>query len=370
MSEQQQNIEQNLASAEIARLKAIVEGNGEQVEQVDKKDEVVENNEVDKDKNVETENKEVTPSETTDAKKDEVVDEKKVIHSDKDVLAYLKSQNINIESIDELRDKVKPKEEGKGADEQKIALKKLEIKKWAIETQKIDPQKLDQFEEDSKLSDVELAYRVYFEDRKNETNYITDEPYTDEELREEFEAENYLAEDDDSPLKKRKLKNISLIAQTYKYDNYKDLIELEKSYDNEVLTASERKTLNETTATAKSKLVKDGISYTIKDDLGKDIVVNIPITNKLLDEIEINPNDIEDISDTIGISDAIKDKYFVKNLGKVLHEVATAYHSKKILGLKANSIGIENRKHEMGSIAPDEIEEKYKKLVEKHTVSN
>jgi|LakMenEpi03Aug12_release.lakeMendotaPanAssembly.Ray.scaffolds.fasta_scaffold00239_74 hypothetical protein len=362
MSEQQQNIEQNLASAEIARLKAIVEGNGEQVEQVDN-GEQVEHNEVDKDKNVET----LTPSETTDAKND-VVDEKKVIHSDEDVLAYLKSQNIDIESIDELRSKVNPKEEVESAE--KNALKKLEIKKWAIETQKIDPQKLDQFEEDSKLSDIELAYRVYFEERKNETNYITDEPYTDEELREEFESENYLMEDDDYPLKKRKLKNISLIAQTYKYDNYKDLIELEKSYENELINESERKILNETTATAKSKLVKDGISYTIKDDLGKDIVVNIPITNKLLDEIEINPNDIEDISDTIGISDAIKDKYFVKNLGKVLHEVATAYHSKKILGLKANSIGIENRKHEMGSIAPDEIEEKYKKLVEKHTVSN
>ncbi len=302
MSEQQQNIEQNLASAEIARLKAIVEGNGEQVEQVDN-GEQVEHNEVDKDKNVET----LTPSETTDAKND-VVDEKKVIHSDEDVLAYLKSQNIDIESIDELRSKVNPKEEVESAE--KNALKKLEIKKWAIETQKIDPQKLDQFEEDSKLSDIELAYRVYFEERKNETNYITDEPYTDEELREEFESENYLMEDDDYPLKKRKLKNISLIAQTYKYDNYKDLIELEKSYENELINESERKILNETTATAKSKLVKDGISYTIKDDLGKDIVVNIPITNKLLDEIEINPNDIEDISDTIGISDAIKDKYF------------------------------------------------------------
>lgn len=377
MSEQQTNIEQTDASAEIARLKAIVDNeipNSEEIKDeipVDskQKDDVVDENEdienVDENKNPDEFKNEEGQEDSKNLSED--ADEQKE-PSTEAVIAYLKSQNINIESIEDLRKKVeKPSEISEEDQETFAALKKLEIKKWAIE-KKIDPKTLDKFEEDSKLSDTEIAYRVYFEERKNETNPATDEPYTDEELREEFEAENFLNEEDTSLLKKRKLKNISLIAQTYRYENYKDLNNLEKSYDQELFTANEVKILNETIADAKTKIIEQGISYTLKDELGADVIVNIPITKKLLDEIELNQENVEDVSDTDDIASKIKEKYFVKNMGKILHEVATTFHSKQLLDLKSKSIGIESRKSEMGEITPDEIDVKLKKLIEKHTV--
>jgi len=384
MSEVTTNIESNDVSAEIAKFKAMVSGETKPIEKgaenLDKQDEDLDTGEKGN-KNQEIENAEENkgkedleknPNAENPNKETQIGDEPKK-PSNEDIVAFLKEQNINVESIDDLRKKVESNTTSNKDDvdeETKSAVKKLEIKKWAIENKKIDPKKLEQFEEDNKLSDIELAYKVYHAERQHENNPNTDEPYTDEELREEFQSENYLNEDDDSPLKKRRLKNISLIAQTYKYDNYKDLSELEKSYDNEVFSAEEIKELNNTINISKTKIIEDGLSYSIKDDLGNDVVINIPITKKLIDEIQLSRNEIEDISDTNDISAKIKERYLIKNFGKVAHEIATSYHSKKILDLKASSIGIENRKAEMGKNAEDEIDIKLKKLIEKHTVSN
>jgi len=152
------------------------------------------------------------------------------------------------------------------------------------------------------------------------------------------------------------------------FDNYKGLSELEKSFDNELMTSQQQQSLKQNTEIAKSKLVESGMSFTIKDELGESIEVNIPITKKLSEEISLAGNEVESIDDTDSITKAVQDKYFLNNKSKVLHEVATSYHSKKLLELKAKSVGIETKKAEMQEIVPDELTEKYKALVEKHTV--
>jgi|GEM_PF-1286535 len=378
MSNETLDIKKDATSSEVERLRNILNGETPIVENK----EVSNEEEVQSKENVEnTSSENLEENETKETKVEKDVEDSKVEGEEKkgelivgvdeeSVMAYLKSRNIQIGSIEELSQKItqSPKDE-EVEDPNKIALRKLEIKKWAIENEKIDPKKIEQFEEDSKLSDIEIAYKLYYDERKDEVNPNTDEQYTDSELREEFEEENFLNEEDTSLLKKRRLKNISLVAQTYKYETYKDLVNLEKSFDNHVMTASEERILNETTNNAKSKIIENGMSFSIKDDVGVDVVVNIPITKKLLDEISLKGTEIENISDTDGIASIIQDVYFLKNKAKVLHEVATSYHSQKILGIKRTSIGIENKKAEMQEITSDEITEKYKKLVEKHRVN-
>ena len=136
------------------------------------------------------------------------------------------------------------------------------------------------------------------------------------------------------------------------------------------MTSKQQQTLKQNTESAKSKLVENGMSFTIKDELGESIEVNIPITKKLIEEISLAGNEVESIDDTNSITKAVQDKYFLNNISKVFHEVATSYHSKKLLELKAKSVGIEQKKAEMQEIVDDEMTEKYKKLVEKHTVKN
>lgn len=382
MSLEATDIKKDATSLELDRLRGILNGDNPIEEKVEnptteeaKSEEKTETTDTEKkveeapndeSKKSETENKVEEKTEVEGGKS-----ENKVEVDESAVMAYLKSKNIQVDSIDDLNKKISQKsKEEEVEDPTAIAVKKLEIKKWAIENKKVDPKKLDQFEEDSKLSHIELAYKVYQSERANETNPETNEVYTDEELREEFEAENFLNEEETSLIRKRKMKNISLVAQTYLYDNYKELSEIEKSFDNEQMTAKQQQTLKQNTEIAKSKLVENGMSFAIKDELGESIEVNIPITKKLIEEISLGGNEVESIDDTDSITKAIQDKYFLNNKQKVLHEVATSYHSKKLLEIKAKSVGIEQKKAEMQEVVPDELAEKYKKLVEKHTVKS
>lgn len=379
MSLEATDIKKDATSLELERLRGVLNGDNP----IEEKVETPTTEEVKSEEKVETADTEKkveeTPNDESKKSETEVVEEKTEVEEEKSetkvevdesaVMAYLKSKNIQVDSIDDLNKKISQKsKEEEVEDPTAIAVKKLEIKKWAIENKKVDPKKLDQFEEDSKLSQIELAYKVYSKERANETNPETDEVYTDEELREEFEAENFLNEEETSLVRKRKMNNILLVAQTYMFDEYKDFVEMEKAFDNEIMTSKQQQTLKQNTESAKSKLVQDGMSFTIKDELGESIEVNIPITKKLIEEISLAGNEVESIDDTDSITKAVQDKYFLNNKSKVLHEVATSYHSKKLLELKAKSVGIETKKAEMQEIVPDELAEKYKALVEKHTV--
>lgn len=307
---------------------------------------------------VETPKKEV-PDEEEDLDKEkekEVLDKKEVkevvenenteeqIAKDADLISKLKERGIDL-SIDEIINKLKttPKEEKSEDTPEEVALKKLKIKEWAISNKKVPVEKIEKFESDSQLSNLELAFKVYAAERNGETNPLTDEEFTESELRTEFEEENFLYIDDEDPRKKRSLKKIDLIAQTYLHDEYKELNSLDSDFNSAQNSAQNEAKLQNAISDVKSNLVKSGLSYAIKDELGVDIPIKLPLTQKALDKISVS---VTDPSNTADMIREISKEYLFENANKILHEVATAYHSQKILGKKASSIGIELKKHE------------------------
>lgn len=301
---------------------------------------------------VETTKKEPEEEEDLDkvqGKKEEVKEEKvnenteDEIAKDADLISKLKERGIEISSIDEIINKFAPKEEKKEDTPEEVALKKLKIKEWAISNKKVPVEKLEKFENDIQLSNLELAFRAYTEDRKGDINPLTDEEYTDNELRTEFEEENFLYIDDEDPRKKRSLKKIDIIAQTYLRDEYKELNSLDSDFASAQISAQNEVKLQNAISEVKSNLVKSGLSYSIKDELGVDIPIKLPLTQKALDKISVS---VTDPSNTADMIREISKEYLFENANKILHEVATAYHSQKILGKKASSIGIELKKHE------------------------
>lgn len=265
----------------------------------------------------------------------------------------------NIKSLDDL--KTPEKKEVKVVDDaEKAIAKKAEIKKWAVERKVVDQKIIDEYEQDSTLSNIEKAFRAYQEERKNDIDELTDEPYTEEALRSEFEDENYLFADEDDPKYKRAMNKINLIADTWMHDKYKPLVKLESEYDSNVSQLENQNILNTAISNSIPEIIKDGLSYAITDDKGVQLEVKIPVTKKALEEISISLSELQDLSNPQEVKATLATKYVLKNIDKIVHEVATAYHSQKILGKIANSKGIEARKSEFESKTgdvPPEIQE-------------
>jgi len=295
------------------------------------------------------------PKEKDDANADKSKDEKKddskkeepaKVEIDNDaVVAFLKSQNIDISSIDEIKDKFTKKEDD--TDPAVIAVKKLKVKEYAITNKIVTPDTLDKYEADSKLPATEIAFRLYHEARKNETNDNTSEVYTEEELRNEFESEYNLGEDDNNPFKKRSLQNIDLIAQAYMHSNYKELNKLDSLYE----TAQQESQLQATLTNIKSQIAKDGLHYSIPSDSdGEPIDVKLPISAKDLKEIQLGLHELQENDNVDEVKNVVIAKLLLKNHTKIVNEVATAYSSELMKQKLAKSKGIDTKKEG----APDE----------------
>lgn len=255
------------------------------------------------------------------------------------VVAFLKSQNIDISSIDEIKDKFTKKEDE--TDPAVVAVKKLKVKEYAITNKIVTPDILDKYEADSKLPATEIAFRLYHEARKNETNETTNEVYTEDELRTEFESEYNLGEDDNNPFKKRSLQNIDLIAQAYMHSNYKELNKLDSLYE----TAQQEINLQATVTDIKKQIAKDGLHYSIPTDTeGQSIDVTLPISAKDLKEVQLAVTELQGNNNTDDVKSLVIAKLLLKNHPKIVNEVATAYHSELMKQKLAKSKGIEPRK--------------------------
>lgn len=294
------------------------------------------------------------PEPEAEVKKEKVVEKKEIKSNEEvnaeDILSSLKKIKgfENITSLDDL--KKAQKEEAK---EEETLDKKDQIKKWAIENKKVKKELLEEFEKDSQLSNVEKAFKAYQAERANETNELTDELYTEEELRAEFEDENYLYLEDTDPKYKRAMSRIELLAKTYDYDKYKELNSIESEFENHIETLKTQNTLSENVSKSIPDILKDGLSYSIKDDSGNALDIKVPVTKKALEEISLASNELQDVNDLSQIKAVLATKYVLKNLDKVIHEVATAYHSQKLLDKIAASKGIDTRKSEFESKTGD-----------------
>ena len=100
--------------------------------------------------------------------------------SNEQVIEFLNKKGMKTESIEELISQVNAKKVVDENDPVQVEVKKLKIKEWALKKKKIDPRKLEQFEIDNKMPLIELAYKVYSEERKGEINPDTDEEFTDD----------------------------------------------------------------------------------------------------------------------------------------------------------------------------------------------
>lgn len=304
----------------------------------DDKKEVVEENPK------EEEEKPVTEDKKTDEGSEETP--KEVDLDDAALVALLKKRNINIDSLEELVSKKEPSPEDL---EQSEAIKKLEIKKWAIETKNPSAKLLDEYDIESKLAPAEIVFKSYFEERKNETNPSTDEVYTEDELRAEFEEENFLVEDELDPRRVRAEKNIKLRADIYLKNKYSPIQELEQTYNIQEQTNKEKKFVSTTISTLKESLIQSGLSISFKDENGVDFDLKTPVNQKVVDEIVTDilekgyrlSGDSSD--DTSKLKTILESQYFLKNKESIIKEYATAYHSKKILELQAKNVGVDLR---------------------------
>ncbi len=241
-----------------------------------------------------------------------------------------------INSLDDLKKLVNKEEKKPISDEGK----KAEIKKWAIEQKKIKPEIFDEFEKYSKLSNIDKAFNVYKSERNGDINPLTDEEYTEEELRLEFEDEHYLYLEDTDPKKKRALKKIDLIADSN--NSFKEISHLDSEYESNLLQNQFEQNINSQIP----KIVEDGISYSIKDEKGEEIKVKIPVNKKALASLKIGFENSEAVKDLDGIKASLTQAYLLSNLDKVIHEIATAYHGQKIIEIEAAKKGIDIRKSE------------------------
>jgi len=265
-------------------------------------------------------------------------------------------KELGVKTIDDLKNigKKEEKEEHVKDDPKEIAAKKEKIKEYAKQVG-VKTELFEEYEEDAQKSPIELAFKQYQLDRAGELNEATDEPYTEEELRQEFEDENLLFEEDGHPARKRAEKKLKLIADTYLADKYAAIKEAENGF---LKTSDEQKNnqvLSNTVNAVKSILEKEGLSYAIKDELGAEIKIKLPLSKNTIEAIKLNPNEVTSPDDTESVRNAFVSKILVNDFGKIIHEIATSYHSQKILGKKAESIGIESRKAEFEKMVSAEV---------------
>lgn len=267
--------------------------------------------------------------------------EKPVIADADSILKQLKELGVEASSLDELKELTKPKHIEPTAEE--IALRKLEIDKWAIQNKKVTPEKLEAYKNDSQLSKLELAFKVYQKQRANENNESTGEPFTEEELRSEFEVENLLYSEDTDTAKKRAIEKLELVADTYLFNEYKELTQMESEYIQESSNITSQKHLTGIAEVVKENIIKDGISFQINDDSNAPLNVNIPISKSALSSINLSLNDVTGTADIEAVRKALVDNYILNNQQKVFSEIAKTYHANQLKALKARGIGIETR---------------------------
>lgn len=278
---------------------------------------------------------------------------------DATLLAALKKRNLNIDSLDALNS-LNSDHQNMDLDNDNPEVKKAKIKEFA-KTKQINAELLDKFESDKNKSSIEVAFQVYLNERKNENNEGTGEPYTEEELREEFEIEHNLTNDPESPVYKRSLRNLDIIKNIYLRDKYKDILNIESEFEADSNSRVQKANYEKEVIDAKSKLVEQGLTYSIK-------IPGTPDTDAPLEiKIPINANKLSEINVPIGSEDVVSEvsnQFVIKNIGQIMFEVANTYHAELVKMEAKKLAGIEHRKTEeysKGFIVNEQFKERFEK---------
>jgi hypothetical protein len=222
----------------------------------------------------------------------------------------------------------------------------------------IAPEKAQEYKTFKSLSITEQAFQVYAKERQGEDNPLTDEPYTDEELREEFEIDNNLYLDDDDPKKKRRLKEFQALVSHHESNHFKDVVGV-------IGDSTKQKSSNEANTQfasiyeqTKSKLKQSGITYNFEDDIAGTLKVNIPID--AIEKVSLSHTEVAGDITPETVEKAIVQKFIGENINKIVLEVATSYASQLEAARIARGKGIEHRVSEFQrrtTEIPKEIQE-------------
>lgn len=286
---------------------------------------------------------------------DPPVDEKLSL-SDEELLAELKKRNINVEL---------PKKEEPTAED--IAKeKKDKVTAWALSNKLISTDTLGEYAKLSSESKIEIAFQLYKKEREGDVD-DDNEPLTEEQLRNEFEDENFLFKDELDPSRGRAVKKLEQIANLHLQSKFGDSVEsLESKYDAEMSVAQRSQQLDTTLTPLKESMIKDGLSVSIKDELGKEFQFKLPVSKAVAEKILTNiklaplPFDGSEPDYTDQVTKIFKNAIIANNFDSYLHEYATAYHSQKLKELKATGVGVETREEKLGDnneTTPKEIQE-------------
>jgi len=352
MSEVKTEIEKEEIPTEIADLLAKAEAN-KPVEQTPTEDKPAEEKPAEEnpagDKPAEKNPAEEKPEE-------EKPSEQKLSLSDEELLAELKKRNINVEI---------PKKE-EPTEEEKAKEKKDKVTAWALEKKLISTDTIGEYAKMNSESKIEIAFQLYKKEREGDVDG-DNEPLSDEQLRNEFEDENFLFKDELDPSRKRAVKKLEQIANLHLKSKFGDSIEsLESKYDEEMFVAQRSQKLDTTLSPLKESMIKDGLSVSIKDELDKEFTFKLPVSKNVAEKILANiklaplPFDGSEPDYTDQVTKIFKNAIIANNFESYLHEYATAYHSKKMKELKATGVGVDAREEKLGddnSTTPKEIQE-------------
>lgn len=222
----------------------------------------------------------------------------------------------------------------------------------------ITPEKAQEYKLFKSLSVTEQAFQIYAKDRQGENNPSTDEPYTDEELREEFEIDNNLYLDDDDPKKKRKLKEFQALVSHHESNQFKDVLGIISESTKQKLANESNTQFASIYEQTKSKLKQEGITYNFEDDIAGTLKVNIPID--AIEKVSLSHTELAGDITPAAVEKAIIQKYIGDNINKIVLEVATSYASKLEAARIARGKGIQHRMSEFEQRAteiPKEIQE-------------
>lgn len=282
--------------------------------------------------------------------------------SEQELLASIQKLNPHIKSLDELKNiqANPPAHEPAPDSPEAIELRKKNIRDFASKKQ-INVDLFDQFDQDKTENSIEIGFKIYAEERKNETNETTGELYTEEELREEYMIEYNLTNDPESPAYKRAIKNLDMIKSVYMKDKYKDITSVESEYEAESNVRIQKAEHENLVTESKNKLVENGLSYSIEiagsKDEDKPMEIKLPISQSKLSEIQV-PVGTEDVQSEV------LNQYVAKNIGSILYEVANTYHA-QMLKLEAQELsGITGLHGEGGDNNTSYINPQFRKYFE------
>jgi hypothetical protein len=258
------------------------------------------------------------------------------------VLNFLKKNGIEVGSISEITKK--PTEEPSQVDKDKAAeAKRSSIRAFGLQNGKVTTTELDSYARDINTHPTDLAYDIFKKQRLAELKaegVAEDKMPTDEALYKDFADYNYLEADEKDPKRVRREKELELYVDNYLKNTYKNIYGLESDYNEHETVQQARSSYNGHVAEA-FKNIPTELSFSfpdVKDASGKtQLTYKVKPSPEVLRAIQESYNSDAMFSilqsknvDDKFIAEAIQNELILKDLPRVIAEVANAHATAEV----------------------------------------